>query len=390
MSRSPLVIRAIAAADAAHLETLLACQAKPSTPISSLALQGSAVSVLRRALATAPTAVRLAAAVLRAEARSKSAARAVVRDLAPTLGLSKVEAERRFVPELVDVLRRVRDLVRQARTIPPATDLAPGRRLPAGTPAERLDRKRRTAIARAARLGLRTSPHGHSTEIALSDDPAAVDFAIRRGKDWTIYRGAYKGWAATTTAFAITVPRSWLSRVEARGLAVAGGMMTLDAVPIDAACTGVEAFAATWVEQGRGYAATVVRGVIARSGTVTHHGTSLTHAVAGLQRKQRVQARVPQASGLTTQRDRMLQALEHQHGKERVVLADSEVVGNCPSGTRSWLETVGIDPTAGSCSLAEVVRGFRTSPRPEALAVLLHVQRRLRDRRRQAGTGLTP
>lgn len=389
MSRSPLVVRAIAAAEAAHQETRLARQVKPSAAVSPLALQGSAVSIFRLVLATDPKAVRLATAVLRAEARTKSAARAVVRALAPTLGLSKAEAERRFKPELVDVLRRVRDLVRQARTIAPATDLAPGRLLPAGTPAERLDRKRRTAIARAARLSLRTSPNGHSTEITLTDDPAAAGFAVHRGQAWDVYCGAYKGWPAMVTIFAITVPRSWLSRVDARGLAVVGGMMTLDAVPIDAACAGVEAFAATWVEQGRGYAATVVRGIIARSGPVTHHGTNLEDAVAGLQRKRRAQARVPRASGRTMQRDRMLQALERRHGEERVVMADSEAVGNCSSGTRSWLEGVGIDATAESCTLAEVVRGFRASPRPEVLAVLLQVQRRLRDRLRQAGNGLT-
>lgn len=69
---------------------------------------------------------------------------------------------------------------------------------------------------------------------------------------------------ATDHTTTITVRPDWRARVLDVGLAVCDGMLTLDAEPV-AAPAGYTAWLATWAEQGRGYDARAVRGVIVRA-----------------------------------------------------------------------------------------------------------------------------
>jgi len=52
---------------------------------------------------------------------------------------------------------------------------------------------------------------------------------------WTnrdTYAGNFKGWSATEDHHRISVPADWRVRVQRRGLAAVGGMMTLDVHPL--------------------------------------------------------------------------------------------------------------------------------------------------------------
>jgi hypothetical protein len=54
-----------------------------------------------------------------------------------------------------------------------------------------------------------------------------VNYCVTMDRNWDIYAGKYKGWAANEDHHLLSVPADWRRRVFARGLATAGGMMTL-------------------------------------------------------------------------------------------------------------------------------------------------------------------
>lgn len=145
--------------------------------------------------------------------------------------------------------------------------------------------------------------------------------------------------------------------------------------PIDSG----EVYAATWAAQARGLDVRVERGVIARQGAVSYHGPDVARAVAGLTRKMSLTVRRSLSPDERAERRlRRLATFARRFGDEPVTLHDSEAVGNCSYGTRSWCCGVGIDPEAGATTLARVIEGYRERPQDEAWAVVLHVVNRCR------------
>lgn len=76
-----------------------------------------AVAMITSAIQQDVRAVALAAMVLEADVPNKTAARKLIRDAAPTLGLSKAAAERMAL-DLVEPLREMRTVVRRATRFP--------------------------------------------------------------------------------------------------------------------------------------------------------------------------------------------------------------------------------------------------------------------------------
>ncbi|MDQ6964503.1 MAG: hypothetical protein Q9M13_06245, partial [Mariprofundales bacterium] len=148
----------------------------------------------------------------------------------------------------------------------------------------RLATWRSQSVLRAYNSVLRTPTHGN-VSVALTDSPDKVGIDVDSYKDWDIYRGDFKGWAANVNNIVITVPERWISRVLKTGLATADGMLTLDAAPLDGAPDGIRLYAATWAQQARGYDIRVCRGVIATDGIHFYHGTTTRKAIMGLRRK---------------------------------------------------------------------------------------------------------
>lgn len=242
-------------------------------------------------------------------------------------------------------------------------------RLPAGTPAQRLDALRRADVAAAYRRIYRAAAHGELA-VDLTRDPAAVGIKQAERHEWARKGARYSTRYQDT---AITVPADWRVRVARRGLAAVDGMMTLDAAPIEGAPAGIELHAAIWLVQGRGTSVTAQRGVIARTAGLSYHGTDASQALAGLKRKQRA------AEWDATLRAADLSALIEKSGSGIVVsIADARAVGACEYGIKSWCHRTGLPYDAGSATLGQVYDAYRRDPAPEARAAMLHALRRSR------------
>jgi hypothetical protein len=100
---------------------------------------------------------------------------------------------------------------------------------PAGTPAQRLEVLRKTAIRKVFTSTFRQPAHGE-TKVVLTDDPAKVGVTQTPYDDWNVYAKSYRHGPAKCLDTVVTVRLRWRTRVERRGLAVLNGMMTLDAI----------------------------------------------------------------------------------------------------------------------------------------------------------------
>lgn len=136
--------------------------------------------------------------------------------------------------------------------------------LPTGTPQLRLDALRESEIRATARRVLRhDAPAGDDWVIRWSDSGDTPRYTTHTAEDRTVYRGAWKGWAATALSHHVVVPRDWRISVQRRGLATVADALTLSAEPLLAA-DGVEAVSATVARQGRGYDVITERRTYAR------------------------------------------------------------------------------------------------------------------------------
>lgn len=242
-------------------------------------------------------------------------------------------------------------------------------RLPAGTPAQRLDAMRREAAIAEYRSIYREAAHGELA-VTLTRDPAAVGIKQAERHEWAQKGARYSTRYQDTT---ITVPADWRVRVARRGLADVDGMMTIDASPLEGAPAGVELHAAAWLVQGRGTTVTAQRGVIARAAGLSYHGTDASQALAGLKRKQRA------AEWDATLRTADLASLIEKAGTGIVVsIADARAIGACEYGIKSWCYRTGLPYDAGSATLGQVYDAYQRDPAPEARAAMLHALRRTR------------
>lgn len=230
------------------------------------------------------------------------------------------------------------------------------------------------AAVKAAKKGLyRTSKSGwagggHATTVHVGEkrwtshdrSGRAVGASGESEKAWS----SNGKWSGSNSSHEIQVPRDWLTVVQARGIAVCDGLLTLDAEPILG--HGPELFRAAWIEQGKGFDLNCVRGYIARIDGAAYHAKTARAALDGVQRK----------AGLKPKRRQGvidLDKLARRHGDLPVYFADSRDAGNCDSGTRSWCNAVGVNPAG--CTLADVVSGYKLRPLPGALAVIRRVVR---------------
>lgn len=120
-----------------------------------------------------------------------------------------------------------------------------------GTPAQRLEVLRKTAIRKVFTSTFRQPAHGE-TKVVLTDDPAKVGVTQTPYDDWNVYAKSYRHGPARCLDTVVTVRLRWRTRVERRGLAVLNGMMTLDAILVGVEANDVRLLYATWAAQGRG------------------------------------------------------------------------------------------------------------------------------------------
>lgn len=246
--------------------------------------------------------------------------------------------------------------------------------LPRGTPAARLDAKRRQRIAAQYAAIYRTATHGDLTA-ATTRDPAAVGVRQTESNDWNGYSKSTK-YPMRLQDTHITAPADWRARVQRRGLAVIDGMLTLDAAPL-AAPDGVDLYAATWLVQGRGTTTTAARGYIARGGGMSYHADTAAAALAGLGRK--IKRQKLDAEFATLIASANLPDLAARAPAGAVVrIADARAVGACEYGIASWCNATGLPYAQGAAPLADVLAAWQREPRNEARAAILHALRRYR------------
>lgn len=243
----------------------------------------------------------------------------------------------------------------------------------ASTPQNRLQKLRQNAVLAAAKSCLRHGAAGGSSfKVRLTKSPMEVGYTVTIDSNRDTYRGHYKGWAATEDHHAITVPADWRVRVQRRGLAIVGGMLTLDLQPL-VGHGNVELFQAVWVSQARGYGVTTHRGVMAQLGNEVFHAPSLEEAIRGVTRKhtlassparERVSAYQLTVEGFVARYAR--------YGHIPVSIEDARDTGACEYGIQSWCHAVGIDLEAGSVPLSRVLTGFRVQPLVEVRRTVLH------------------
>jgi len=196
-------------------------------------------------------------------------------------------------------------------------------------------------------------------------DEAGTNFKVRFGPpavyaDTSAVWHHKKPWRATELWLTLTVPTSWRSSVLAAGLADAGGLLTLAAKQV-----AEDAWEATWLVQGRGYDFRVQSGYIVRAADGTYaHGRSLKSARAIADGRTKVwgeklrqahaRKRAEAQARLRELRDQLASMTRGQiiaaFGDVPISLRDSLRAGNCPDGTRSWINKWADGHTSGTVS----------------------------------------
>lgn len=246
---------------------------------------------------------------------------------------------------------------------------------------QRLSRLRERAVAVVARQTFRHgAAGGTSMQVGFAASTAAVGYQVIIDSNRDTYRGSFKGWAATEDHHRITVPKDWRIRVRRRGLAVLGGLMTLDAHPLPSSA-GVELYAAVWASQGRGYGVNTHRGFIAVSGDESFHAEAIDDALKGLNRKIRAQGREPVISSLEVDVDAFIQRFS-KYKNVPVSISHARESGSCEFGILSWCESVGIDPDDYEVPMSVVLEGFRKLPLVEVRRAVMFAVREAREERR--------
>lgn len=239
----------------------------------------------------------------------------------------------------------------------------------------RLDKIRRLDATAAAKQCLRHgATGGHSMSVELTTDAAAVDYYVQMSGNRDTYRGSFKGWVANEDHHMICVPVDWRARVLRRGLAVLGGMLTLNAQQL-VSHGDVELFQASWAAQGRGYQVNVHHGVIARYKNETFHAEVAQSAIDGVLRKAKRShnnaPRTRKCSYELTTEDFVKRY--RRFGTLNVRASDAYEVGACVFGVRAWCERVGINLDEETVPLSRLLDGFAQSPLIEARKTILHV-----------------
>lgn len=252
-------------------------------------------------------------------------------------------------------------------------------KLPNTTPLQRLDAIRKFVVRDRLQGHLRIGVNDDIT-VALTSHPQFVGAVQTAAQDWK-YKGRFKKRPRKFKLWTVTVPADWRIRVERKGLAVVDGLLTLDAAPLES--SGCEVFAATWLVQGRGTAASVERGYISRHGMRTYHAKTIDQAITGLARKSKALA----FTAALNHAD--LSDLVAQCAGSLVSIGDAKAIGACSYGIKSWCAAVGLaydvgpgDELSGSAPIEAVYAAYEREPRAEARAAILHAVRRNRSKLR--------
>jgi hypothetical protein len=194
-------------------------------------------------------------------------------------------------------------------------------------------------------------------------DKARTNLTVRIGQPavhvdkYTVWHRKHP-WKGTELYITLSVPSNWRSSVLAAGLADAGGLLTLSAKQV-----AEDAWEASWLVQGRGYEFRVERGFIVRApdGTYAHARTlKRARAIADGRAKlwaEKIRQTYARKRAEAQARLRELRSTLAGMAREQIVAAfgdipislnDSIRAGNCPDGTRQWINKWADGRTTGT------------------------------------------
>jgi len=218
---------------------------------------------------------------------------------------------------------------------------------------------------------LRSPASGHGSITAkLIKDSKDITIYITESTDWNLYRGSFKGWAADVYDISVRVQRNWKKLVYDRGLATAGGMLTLAARKVSES-GGITIYKATWSRQSRGYSTHIDHGYIATDGIVHYHASTKAKALAGIHRKIKS---VAISEGMPIDKIEQFCARYIKKGFY-VSLDDARKVGACEPGIESWCAKNNIDIDRKQIPATEAIAAYRNNPIAEARAAILYAAR---------------
>lgn len=325
-----------------------------------------------------------ALASMHRDVRTKKHARAILRVNGFSGAEAAIEQFETRVAEIVaahkqPALRHAEKRLGKRLVAFPAPSGRPAVLLPEGPVMERLNKAKKAAVVREAKLCFRYgAAGGYSFKVRLTGQPDCVNYTVIMDQNRTTYRGSFKGWAAREDHHNICVPADWRTRVLRRGLARLGGLLTLDIHPI-LGHGNIELFRAVWAEQSMGYDVKVRHGVIARAGRIVFHAATTEDAIRGIKLKVKRYAEDQQDFS----QDYALSVEEFigryaSLGHLPVAYKDAEATGACAYGIRAWCKSVEIDLQLGQVPLSRILEGFRIQPQEEVRATVIHVVRRHR------------
>ncbi|NCC40919.1 MAG: hypothetical protein EOM21_16020, partial [Gammaproteobacteria bacterium] len=185
-----------------------------------------------------------------------------------------------FTIERIRENRRRREIARLPDGVRRFSSISPGGRRPVlldrRPMLERLHSRIEGQIPFYFRSAYRYDGAG-SIKIAITKDPAKVGVSQSTFNDWEFYSKAAR-FPKQIVVTSITVPNAWRIRVLKKGLANVGGLVTLDAQQLEGAPAGIDLYAATWIEQGRGYQVHAVSGFIAVEDGQSYHAETADKA----------------------------------------------------------------------------------------------------------------
>jgi hypothetical protein len=90
----------------------------------------------------------------------------------------------------------------------------PAIQLQKGAPAQRLTDLRKSTIIKLAKTTFRYgAPGGTKFMVKFASTTAEVRYSVELGRNYDVYRGAYKGWSANVDCHTICIPLDWRIRV---------------------------------------------------------------------------------------------------------------------------------------------------------------------------------
>lgn len=211
--------------------------------------------------------------------------------------------------------------------------------------------------------------------IEFTNTPTRIGVSQDYYDSWEVYAKSYN-YPAHCVDTTITAPADWRVRVERRGLAVMGGLVNLDVVPLDCSTPGVTLFAATWLQNGRGNELRAESGYIGIYESSAYHAATPEKAVRGALRKAH-EAHINVVIGRQSLGEVVARTLSADPNIS-VTFQDARAIGACVPGIKAWCSRTNIDFGAQSVPLSEIFAAYQRVPATEAAAAILHAIRRHR------------